>query len=524
MAAVLERLQARGLGYVRVMKYFVRRFGPTGSWLAIGGCAVLCACGSSAGGAPSNDANVSVDAEGDTPSDSPAPDADAEALDAADAADLDAADALPPPPQAVGNVGWALGFAAEPIAIGASAAGDVYVAAHASTASAISIGGLTATPVGSGPGFSFVVKLTSAGTPVWVRTWAGLLYDLAIDDAGSVFLVGDHAQAESFDGVQLGYGRAMLVLDPAGHGQLGVVVPNVTYLSSVAVGRQASGEPLIVLGGETGSGVPCGTVSPSRGGFDGFVAIYDGTLTCKRTITFGGVADDWVRNVAVRPGGDVLAAGDFVSNSIDFGAGARPNSGSKSGGYAVSYALDGTHRWDHVYTASGAACTVRVAAAPSGGAVIAGFFEGALAIDGVSSASTNGEAALFQALDVAGTKSALRTFATTGGSLEHAGFEVLAVDRWGEVLVGGTFAYQLDLGAGPIVGASNVDAFFAKLSATGTGAWGRGFGSSKYDSVYGVAVDGSGRVYGVGYHGASMTIGGTSMPGTTGAFVVGMAP
>jgi hypothetical protein len=81
----------------------------------------------------------------------------------------------------------------------------------------------------------------------------------------------------------------------------------------------------------------------------------------------------------------------------------------------------------------------------------------------------------------------------------------IAVDRFGDVIVGGNFSGDgppadgaVDFGAGVLHSAGDFDAFLLKLTASGEPVWVRGFGDVGFDLIKSLAPDHDGNVYAAG--------------------------
>lgn len=102
----------------------------------------------------------------------------------------------------------------------------------------------------------------------------------------------------------------------------------------------------------------------------------------------------------------------------------------------------------------------------------------------------------------------------------------IAVDSAGNILVVGSFADTLDLGAGPLASAGGIDIFVAKLSGAGDVIWTEAFGDGE-DQLFGlattyeIATDVSDDVIVAGLFRGELSLGGGSLAaaGTTDGFI-----
>ena len=90
--------------------------------------------------------------------------------------------------------------------------------------------------------------------------------------------------------------------------------------------------------------------------------------------------------------------------------------------------------------------------------------------------------------------------------------EGVAADAQGNVVVTGYFESTVDFGGGSLASAGDWDPFVASYAPDGTHRWSKKFGASWRDIGKGVAVDGSGNVYAIGYHNYAVDFGGGSIP------------
>jgi hypothetical protein len=95
---------------------------------------------------------------------------------------------------------------------------------------------------------------------------------------------------------------------------------------------------------------------------------------------------------------------------------------------------------------------------------------------------------------------------TAGGAGLDIGTGV-AVDGSDNVYISGGFSGQATFGSTTLTSKGKIDVFMAKLSPGGQFTWATPGGGTDDDYLYGIAVDGSGDAYGVGYFKATATFG-----------------
>lgn len=91
----------------------------------------------------------------------------------------------------------------------------------------------------------------------------------------------------------------------------------------------------------------------------------------------------------------------------------------------------------------------------------------------------------------------------------------VATDKDGSVIVAGTFAGTMTIGAETLMSAGGNDAFAAKLDKNGNALWARSFGGTSGDRALAVAVSSAGEVYVAGGYIGDVTIAGVPLPTAT---------
>jgi hypothetical protein len=222
-----------------------------------------------------------------------------------------------------------------------------------------------------------------------------------------------------------------------------------------------------------------GTLQPTGGG-DAFIASYTKSGEPRWARAFGGAGRDEGLALAY-DGGDLYAVVGF-SAPLDLGGGPLP--ADPQGGLALGrFGAAGALRWAIAFGGSNGS----VAAVPGGDVVVAGTFQGSMAIAGKTLASA-GDTDVFVARF--GGDGKLRWARSFGGSgADHA--DAVALDASGRVYVGGSFSGTVDPGAGPkLTAKGDADAFVAAFEVDGTPRWAVGFGSPADDEVFGLALKG----------------------------------
>src|SRR5262249_16766603 len=93
----------------------------------------------------------------------------------------------------------------------------------------------------------------------------------------------------------------------------------------------------------------------------------------------------------------------------------------------------------------------------------------------------------------------------------------VAVDPSGNIFVSGTLGKTIDFGTGPLAGKGNGDIFLAKRDPNGNGIWAKSFGDNDIQNGGDLAVDRRGDVtMGGGFYG-TVDFGGGPMTGSVGS-------
>jgi hypothetical protein len=294
----------------------------------------------------------------------------------------------------------ASGWGDEPTDIDVADDGAVYVAGQYCSTTDFDPGTPVDLHTSAGCFDAFVSKLSADGDRLWTRTWGGTLRDRA-------------SSVSSFsDGVYIGgHFEGSVDLDPTAGSDIRVAVGEmdayVTKLDAAGGfgwvrtfgGPQMEYAPVSALALPSGGVVVAGNfedeidVDPgasvdrrlSQGSDDVFLIALraDGSLAWART--FGGANTELAMSIALS---DEIYVGGFFYGPADFDPGPDVDSHEPLGQYSAfvsRFSLDGTHRWTRTWGGSSAGAGVallrRVAAAPAGGVVAGGSFQGDVDMD-----------------------------------------------------------------------------------------------------------------------------------------------
>lgn len=243
----------------------------------------------------------------------------------------------------------------------------------------------------------FALKLTSTGTHVWSRSFAGTAseigYGLAVAPNGDVVLGGSFS-----DRLDLGAGQLrtlgvtdgfVLQLTPAGAHRWSRQVGGSSFDEVLAVAADSSGNVAITgkFRGTANFGGPSLTANATVS--DMFVASYTGT-GAYRWARSGGSSfnEDSGSGVAFDGSGNVCVTGSFMSTAT-FGSGSVTSAGGRDV-FLVEYGANGSYRGVDAWGGSGNDEGLDVTAWGTGQVAVAGFFRDTAVLAGQVVTSAGG--------------------------------------------------------------------------------------------------------------------------------------
>jgi hypothetical protein len=348
--------------------------------------------------------------------------------------------------------------------------GGLYIAgASSSSLGGPSAGGLDA----------WLARYDGLGNQIWIRQFGSLDDDVAWatapDGSGGVY-VGGYTYG-SLGGPNAGSVDAWIArYDSSGNQvwirQLGS--PGVEVANAAA----PDGSGGVYIGGWTQGSLG----GPNAGGFDAWIARYDGAGNQVWIRQFGSLDDD-VANAAAPDG----SGGVYVDGNT-YGSLGGPNAGSYDA-WLARYDGAGNQVWIHQLGTNSYDTAAAAASDGSGGVYVGGDTGGSLG--GPNAGNLDAWLARY---DSSGNQTWIRQF----GSLDADTTWAAAPDGSGGVYVGGNT--RGDFG-GPNAGLD--DAWFAHFDGSGNQLWIRQLGTNSEDFDYAAAPDSSGGVYVGGYtHGS----------------------
>jgi hypothetical protein len=237
---------------------------------------------------------------------------------------------------------------------------------------------------------------------------------------------------------------------------------------------------------------------------------------------YGGSGQDVGKSVAVDSSGNAVVAGNY-QGIVNFGAGAMtsyvvPGNGPTEDAFVARYSASGAVAWSRGMGGDNSDSATGVAVSSAGDVVVTGYQLSTSADYGAGLLTNRGGSDIFLAR-YAGASGGYLWAKTIGGTGYDSGMGV-AVDGGGNVYVIGYFdvsASGVDFGGGALSSAGGRDAFLVKYSSAGAHLWSKRFGSTGQDSGSSVAVDSSGSVFVAGTFNGSIDLGGGSLTSAGGS-------
>jgi hypothetical protein len=426
-----------------------------------------------------------------------------------------------------GNVIWArkaggtLNDQARGVAV--DRGGNVFVIGDYLSASP-AFGAVTLTNASAGSGDVFLAKYDNAGNLLWVNRAGGISTDLgygiAVDSTGSVFITGAFAGTAGFGDVTLtSSGSADVFLAKYnGAGALQWAKSEGGYADDCGykVATDTGGN-VYLAGYFQYTANFSGTVFNSRGGYDGFAAMYTTAGTFRWVYPVGGSSTDMGRAVAADDSGGLYFSGYFA-NTGKFGhlnassAGGSDFYLAKMAAFNASAAPVFTLQPSNQTAPAGAAVTFNlgfIGIAPAtfqwrfNGADLAGATNATLALNPVSGAQagiysvvlSNANGAITSAVAVLTvTMEPDFLWALRAGGAANDEILAVAADTNGNSYVAGYFSGTADIGGTNLTSAGGEDIFVAKLDSAQNLVWASQAGGPGDDRANALALDGTGNV------------------------------
>lgn len=279
--------------------------------------------------------------------------------------------------------------------------------------------------------------------------------------------------------------------------------------------------------GPEGDWVECaGEVTPEveRCGPEAVDENCDGEPNCtgvlRWSLGFGGTGAPGVESIAVDSAGNVFFAGS-LSGATNFGGEVLESAG-QTDIFVASLDAAGNHRFSRRFGGIEDDAAFGVAVTPAGEVIVTGYFRGVFS-EGALSLTSAGLSDIFvMKLDSSGNPLWMKGF---GDIYEQAG-NAVSVDPDGNIVVVGEMNGSVNFGADVLASAGSSDAFVAKLSPSGEQVFAQRFGGIEYDRARSVAIDGDGNIVVGGRFGGEIQLGGLvySPQGLSDALLMKLSP
>lgn len=395
--------------------------------------------------------------------------------------------------------------------VATDAAGNVYVAGTFYGTIDLGNGML----VSAGMSDIFLAKFDPLGSCVWSKRFGDTDVQspqaIAVDAGGNIYLCGAFASKVDFGGGSLtsagNYDVFLAKFDTDGVHQWSMRFGDTDEQESSSVAVDGSGN-VFLAGHFLGSINLGGGAFASMGGYDAYLAKFDGTGTYLWSKHFGDTGDQTAGGVATDPSGNVVMTGTY-SGTVDFGGGPLAASGDDV--FLVKLDPSGTHVWSHRYGDSSGQSGTSVATDAAGNIYLAADVAGSVDFGGGTLTSAGGSDNCLVKFDA----NAVHQWSHIWGDLSDQGSARVAVGPTGNVYLGGTLSGTVDFGGGPLVTQGVWDIFLAAFDNSGVHQWSQRFGdSSKYQLGTGVATDASDNVILTGFFQGKANFGGGTLTAT----------
>jgi uncharacterized protein (AIM24 family) len=405
---------------------------------------------------------------------------------------------------------WSLAFASEDgsskvSAITVSASGNIALTGEFS--SDIDFGGGTLEATAQ-PSF-YVAKLSAAGAHVWSgRTGGGddFATSIALDRGGSALVAGnfngelDLGSGElsgSIDGFLARFGASGI---PIWSKKFGVESGGGDTVNDIAVSDTDGSIHLTgIASGDADFGA--GPIAPAQ-----WSTLYvtklaaDGEAVFSRAFLTDVYANG--RKIAVDNDGNTILAGEFSGN-LDLGGGSL-GSFNEYGFFVAKLDANGNHVWSKGFTTNQGLQLADIAVAPDGSVLLAGSFNGSLDFGGGELTGQSFYDIFLAKLGPDGSHRFSKRFGDPNTYPYCAG---VAVDGEGNVYLSGSFEASINIDGEALTSVGNLDVFLAKFDPNGGLIQTGSFGGSDSQQVSAMAVDRWGNVVLAGSFSGSLDFG-----------------
>jgi len=283
---------------------------------------------------------------------------------------------------------------------------------------------------------------------------------------------------------------------------------------------------VFVTGNTNSSGwVSGGYNTTFSGGADAFVVKLSGSGAHLWSTYLGGSGDDYGCGIAADGVGNVFVSGTTGSSGWVSGGWDTTYNGGYCNAFVVKLSGSGEHLWSTYLGGGGDFVDFGIAVDGAGNVFVSGDTMSSGWVSGGGDTTFNGG---WDAFVVKLSGEGVHLWSTYVGGSDADGGNDIAVDNAGNVFVTGNTSSSGWVSGGFDTtfhggGSLPMDAYVAKLSASGVHLWSTYLGGSNDDNGYGIATDGAGNVFVTGYTMSSGWVSGgfdTTLGGSGDAFVV----
>lgn len=358
-------------------------------------------------------------------------------------------------------------------ALAIDAAGNIVLAG--SFTKSTNLGGSTLTAFDSSD--AFVAKYAADGKHLWSMAFGGSSYDsassVAVDSNGNIVVGGSFTSGIDFGGGVLTSATGSLSdvflakLSPAGGHIFSKAFGGPGSHGFAAVSVDSNNNIIAAVNTNFAIDLGGGVLTPNTGNGSGVLAKFDMNGNYAWAKLFNGDLSAGISALAVdKTGSNIVIAGRFASEVIDFGGGPLMNSPG---------CFRSANPWD----------------------IFIARFDGS------------------------GAHKGSKSF----GNCNDASATSVLIDTSGEIVMMGTFIETMNFGGPPLTAAGldrKADSFALKLKADGSYSWSKRFGGSADDFGAAGALSSTGDIYGIGFFSGTADFFGTSLSslGRYNAFIV----
>ena len=335
------------------------------------------------------------------------------------------------------------------------------------------------------PIFGWQSVLTAGGS--------ALVYDIAVDDDGSVYAVGVHGSLSFGASTFSGPGTFLVKLSPSGEPRWAINVPSPTGTNELrAVALDDTGNVYVT----------------GREGHRVYVASYTSAGTTRWTQSYGRPAvatSGAARGYGLAVSGPDVIVGGHIAGQLDTGSGVVDAGSGSVLALRLESEYGGLERW----TTPGNGDVRDIAADAIGNVYLVGSYRGTTTLTGSSTTAAGPSDGFVLAL----TRDLERRWVTPFAGAESAEVHAAAIQADGNLIVVGGFYGVMTARATLFEAAGAEDAFIATLTSTGEVERGSATGGLNAEWFGSVSLDDEGRIYVSGIARDGTTLGGTPLDG-----------